>query len=181
MKPCLFLDRDGIVIENVPYSNDPGAVVLFKGITSLISRARQLGFLVICVTNQSGIGRGWVTLEAYHAITARMLELLGAEGCRFDAIYYAPYFEKAQDPRWLENPEWRKPGAGMLEQACLDFQIELAKSVIVGDRCSDVEAGFRAGVPRRILVASADFPDEIKAVPPGIEFQVVQSLDEINM
>jgi D-glycero-D-manno-heptose 1,7-bisphosphate phosphatase len=178
-KPCLFLDRDGVIIQNVPYATSPGTVVLREGIGALIQRARAKGFLVICVTNQSGIGRGWVSLEAYEAITARMNELLKLEACTLDAIYFAPYYDKAQDPKWLEKPDWRKPAPGMILQACADHAIDLQKSLFVGDRGSDLEAAKNGRVARPILVEVPDYPNEAQKAPAGIQFEFYRTLYEI--
>ena len=92
-KPALFLDRDGVIITNVPYSNDVETVSLIPGAADLIIQARKNAYLVIVVTNQSGIGRGWVQLESYELITQRMESLLLAQGARLDRIYYSPYYE----------------------------------------------------------------------------------------
>jgi len=181
LRPCLFLDRDGVIIHNIPYATSAEPVDLRPGISSLIQRAKIQGFYVICVTNQSGIGRGWVPLEAYQAITERMNQLLAAENCALDATYFAPYYEKAKDPQWLERPEWRKPQPGMVLQACQDFAIDLGLSILVGDRHSDLQLAKNAGIARPILVEVPDYPDEVKAVPTGIQFEFFRTLDEIKI
>lgn len=180
-KPCLFLDRDGVIIQNVPYATSAETVVLREGIAGLIQRARRANYHVVCVTNQSGIGRGWVPLAAYEAITARMNELLKAEASHLDAIYFAPYYEKATDPQWLERPEWRKPAPGMILQACADFSIDLEKSIFVGDRGSDMEAAKNGRVARPILVEVPDYPDEASKVAAGIQFEFYRTLEEIEI
>ncbi len=180
-RPCLFLDRDGVIIKNVPYSKDPETVELMLGIEQLISNAKAKNYWVIVVTNQSGIGRGWLTLEDYQAVTDRMLQYLKLSGAEPDCIYYAPYYEKSTIPEFLTKPHWRKPQAGMFEQACLDFQIDLSKSVMVGDRASDLEAASKAGVTRHYLLHSEDYEKERGLVAPGIPYQFVESLLDIKL
>lgn len=180
-KPCLFLDRDGVIIKNVPYSKDPETVELMLGIERLVASAKAKNYWVIVVTNQSGIGRGWLTLADYQAITERMLSFLKPHGAEPDKIYYAPYYEKSTISEFLAKPHWRKPGTGMFDQACVDFSIDLTKSVMVGDRASDLEAAHNAGVSRHFLLHSEDYEKEQGLVAPGIAYQFVNSLDEIKL
>jgi D-glycero-D-manno-heptose 1,7-bisphosphate phosphatase len=182
MRPCLFLDRDGVIIHNVPYAKDDSSVALVPGIAELVRSAQLREFLVVVITNQSGIGRGWVLEEAYQAINNKMNNLLKVEGCLpFDAIYFSPYFEKAVDPRWLQKPDWRKPETGMILQACLDFQIDLTKSLVLGDRSSDIEVGYRAGVKYRYLILSQEFSNEILKIPADIEFSTILNPTEVKL
>lgn len=181
-KACLFLDRDGVIIENVPYGKDASQVRLKDGIVALLQQARIMDYLVIVVTNQSGIGRGWNTIEDYEVITAQMLKLLSEAGVKaFDKIYFAPYFEQAQDPQWLKNPHWRKPEIGMIEEACKDFKINKSASIMIGDRWSDIDCGARAELHRKILLVSTDFPDEILKMPTGIEFEIATNLADLKL
>jgi D-glycero-D-manno-heptose 1,7-bisphosphate phosphatase len=182
MRPCLFLDRDGVIIHNVPYAKDDSSVALVPGIVELIRSAQLRDFLVVVITNQSGIGRGWVPEEAYIAINSKMNNLLIKAGCApFDAIYFSPYFEKAEDPRWLLRPDWRKPEPGMILQACRDFKIDLSKSLILGDRSSDIEVGYKAGVPYRYLILSQEFSNEILKIPADIEFSTILNPSEVKL
>jgi D,D-heptose 1,7-bisphosphate phosphatase len=180
-RPCLFLDRDGVIIKNVPYSKDPSQVELMLGIGELIRKAKALNFLVIVVTNQSGIGRGWLTLQDYQNMTDRMLELLRVENAVPDKIYFAPYYEKSTMPEFLKNSHWRKPGIGMFQEAIKDFQIDLNRSVMVGDRASDLEAAEKAGVARKYLLHSVDHEKERGLMPSSIQYQFVESLSEIQL
>lgn len=181
-KACLFLDRDGVIIENVPYGKDPAQVRLKDGIVALLQQARKMDFWIVVVTNQSGIGRGWNTLQDYQNITAQMQKLLKSAGVQdFDRIYFSPYFEQATDPQWLKNPHWRKPETGMIDEACKDLRIDKKRSLIVGDRFSDIECGHRASLGRKILLVSSEFPDEIQKMPIGIEFEIATHPNEIKL
>lgn len=180
-RPCLFLDRDGVIIKNVPYSKDPNTVELMLGIVQLVKLAQQRNFLVIVVTNQSGIGRGWLTLEDYQRMTEKMEELLSVEAVRFDYIYFSPFYEKSSIPEFLEKPNWRKPGTGMIEQACRDFSIDLNQSIMIGDRSTDIEAAFGAGIARRVLLASGDLETEKAQIPRHINYEIAQDLRQITI
>ena len=101
MKPALFLDRDGVVIYDSGYAKDADQVRLMPGITDLIQRAQKKSWKVVIVTNQSGLGRGWISLSQYQAVSERMLELLSAQQILIDGIYFAPWFTGA--PSMPEN------------------------------------------------------------------------------
>lgn len=180
-QPCLFLDRDGVIIKNVPYSRDPDTVEILPGAASLIVNARAKGFLVIVVTNQSGVGRGLMSAQDYENITARMLEYLDRDGATIDRIYHAPYYAESVDPRYREQAHWRKPEIGMIQQACLDFKIDLSRSILIGDRASDIQTAIKAGIHRKILVDAPDYPEEAALVPRDVVFEHAQSLREVQL
>ena len=140
--PALFLDRDGTVIENEPYLADPERVRLIPGARAAIGSFRAAGYAVIIVTNQSGIARGLCTPAQYRAVEARVLDELGAG--LVDAVYACPFHPSGQAPFGGDHP-WRKPGAGMLHDAATRFQLDLGRSLMVGDSLSDIQAGAAAG------------------------------------
>jgi D-glycero-D-manno-heptose 1,7-bisphosphate phosphatase len=144
--PAVFLDRDGTLIEDTGYIQDPDAVQLFPGLAEDLAALQALGFKTVIVTNQSGIGRGYFTEADYHAVHARLIELLGPE--LIDAVYFCGDHPDTAGER-------RKPGPGMLLEAAEDLQLDLARSWMVGDRAGDVEAGRRAGC-RTILVRTGE-------------------------
>ncbi|MFA6125120.1 MAG: HAD-IIIA family hydrolase [Sphingomonas sp.] len=134
-RPALFLDRDGTVIDNVPYLDDPARVSLLTGARETIAAFRSAGYAVIIVTNQSGVARGFVSPERYRAVEAAVLAALGPG--LVDATYVCPFHPV--------HP-WRKPEPGMLLAAAHDLGLRLADSTMVGDTLADVMAGARAGV-----------------------------------
>ena len=132
---AVFLDRDGTVMEEVNYCNDPNTVRVFPGTLEVLQRLRQAGWITIVVTNQSGLSKGKITPEQYEAVNAEFLrQLPGA----IDAVYFAPDHPENPTPR-------RKPGPGMLEEAAQEFGIDLSQSWMIGDKAIDVECGRRAG------------------------------------
>jgi D-glycero-D-manno-heptose 1,7-bisphosphate phosphatase len=153
----LFLDRDGVVIEDRHHLCDPAAVELCPGAQDLLQQARQAGWPVVLVTNQSGIARGYFDWKSYEQVTDRLLELLGAEAPV--AAIYANGHGPGAPP-----DSWRKPSSAMLLAAAEDLQLDLSRSLLVGDRLSDLQAGARAGLPWLAHVLSGHGQQERVAV-----------------
>lgn len=142
LRPAVFLDRDGTLMEDPGYVGDPALVAPYPEAAASLARLKAGGFLTVIVTNQSGIGRGYFTEADFQRVNARLLDLLGPG--LIDATYFcAEHPDTATDRR--------KPGPGMLLEAASDLGIDLAGSWMIGDRAGDIQAGRRAGV-RSILV-----------------------------
>lgn len=145
LAPAIFLDRDGTLIEEREYLADPAGVALFPGTGTAMRSLQDAGFKLIIITNQSGIGRGYYTVDDMHRVNARMLELLAPYGVRIEKIYFAP--EAPGQPS-----RGRKPNPQFLYDARDECGIDLAHSYIIGDKLIDLECGWNAGVRRTILV-----------------------------
>jgi D-glycero-D-manno-heptose 1,7-bisphosphate phosphatase len=137
--PALFLDRDGVIIEDCHHISTTERVRLCRGAHELISLASDRGWPVVIITNQSGIARGLLNWEDYERVTERMLTLLGPEAPI--AAIYANGHEPDAPPG-----SWRKPSPAMLFEAADALHLDLRRSVLIGDRLSDLEAGVAAGV-----------------------------------
>jgi histidinol-phosphate phosphatase family protein len=155
---AVFLDRDGTLIEHVPYLSDPGLVRLLPGAPEALKRLRRAGFALVLVTNQSALGRGMLTLERLHEIHGELSRQLAACGATSDRIYYCPDAPVGDDRTIVESSD-RKPGPGMLIRAACDLNLELCDCWMVGDLISDVLAGLNAGC-RSILVESGQTTPE---------------------
>jgi D-glycero-D-manno-heptose 1,7-bisphosphate phosphatase len=138
---AVFLDRDGTLMEEVNYCNDPKRVRVFPGTVGALQRLRHAGWLTVVVTNQSGLARGKISPEQYAAVNAEFLRQLPGG---IDAVYFCADHPDNPTPR-------RKPGSGMLEEAARNHGIDLTRSWMIGDKEIDVECGCRAGC-RTILV-----------------------------
>jgi len=138
---AVFLDRDGTLMEEVNYCNDPKRVRVFPGTVGALQRLRHAGWLTVVVTNQSGIARGKISPEQYAAVNAEFLRQLPGG---IDAVYFCADHPDSPTPR-------RKPGSGMLEEAARNHGIDLTRSWMIGDKEIDVACGRRAGC-RTILV-----------------------------
>ncbi len=153
-----FLDRDGTIIEDPGYLNDPAQLKLLDGAAGAIARLRREGFYVIVATNQSAIARGMLTEAGLAEIHARLSEMLAAEDpdAVLDGIYVCPYHPQATVSEYRQESYLRKPRPGMLFKAAREFQLDLGSCWMVGDRERDVQAGKTAGC-RAILLG--DDPD----------------------
>jgi histidinol-phosphate phosphatase family protein len=154
LKGALFLDRDGTLIVDRHYIGDPSLVELLPGAADSIRDANARAIPVIVVTNQSGIGRGIITMEQFHAVSARMATLLGEQRAVIDATYHCPHW-----PDIDGECECRKPGLGMYRQAAKEHGLTLAQSAFIGDRWRDVEPGVLSG-GFAVLVPSANTPPD---------------------
>ncbi len=145
-RPALFLDRDGVINVDHGYVHRPADFEFMPGIFDLVRSANELGYLVVVVTNQAGIGRGYYSEAQFLLLTDWMKERFKAEGARIDAVYFCPFHPEHGIGEYRRESEYRKPGPGMLLQAERDLDIDLRKSVLVGDKPSDMAAGQAAGV-----------------------------------
>lgn len=167
---ALFVDRDGVIIEDADYPDDPAAVRLLPGAAAALVRARAAGYLLIGVSNQSGIGRGYYGEANFAAVQRRVDAELAAAGARLDALYYCPH-APAQGCRC------RKPRPGLLEEAANRFHWRPDRSWLVGDKLSDA-ALARAGGLRAILVLTGKGEARDVDLPPGEPALVVADLAE---
>lgn len=152
MKPeAVFLDRDGVINEEVNYLGKPDELFLLPGAASAIRKLNQKGIKVIAVTNQSGVARGYFREEAVSEVHKQLAHLLAKEGAYLDAIYYCPHHPEAPLDRYRKNCSCRKPRPGMLETAAHDFGLDLSNCYLVGDKMLDIEAGALVNC-RTILV-----------------------------
>lgn len=139
MKKAFFLDRDGVIIEQVEYIRDPEDVRLIPGAAEALKLIHQSGFLAVVVSNQSGIARKKFTRDELMAVQARMYALLAEQGEKIDGFYFCPH-----DPH-VESCPCRKPKPGMILQAARELGIDIPVSFMIGDRPADVETGIAAG------------------------------------
>ena len=165
--PALFLDRDGVVNEEAGYLFRPSDVHWVEGIFSLIATARRLGYRVVVVTNQSGIARGLYTTADFEHLMAWMRTEIQARGGDLDAVYHCPFHPVHGTGEWKREHVDRKPGPGMLLRAARDLNLDLRRSVLVGDRCSDIAAAHAAGLQAAFLkrgTEAGDCPGTTRAV-----------------
>jgi D-glycero-D-manno-heptose 1,7-bisphosphate phosphatase len=134
---AVFLDRDGTIIHDADYCSDPKQVHVFEGTLDALRRLKRKGYKLIIITNQSGIGRGFFTLEQYRAVETEVLRQLGPG--LIDATYFCP--DTPEQPS-----KCRKPAPGMILEAARDHHVDLARSFFVGDKEIDAECGRNAGV-----------------------------------
>jgi D-glycero-D-manno-heptose 1,7-bisphosphate phosphatase len=154
---AVFLDRDGTLIEDAGYLQDPAGVRLLPGAAAAIKQLNERGWIVVVVTNQSGIARGLLTLDEYRATERRLDELLALEGARIDARYFCPHLPEVSGPC-----DCRKPGSLLYRQAAERFGVDLAESWWIGDRMRDVLPAKTLG-GKGVLVLTGAGRDEANA------------------
>ena len=142
---AVFLDRDGTLLQEMEYLSRPDQVVLFPGVGAALRSLRDSGFKLFIVSNQSGVGRGYFTMADVGRVHAHIADELAAEGVHFDKIYVAPEAPGAPS-------RGRKPLPQFLFDARDEFKIDLAQSYVIGDKLSDLQFGWNAGVKKSILV-----------------------------
>lgn len=161
LRPALFCDRDGTLIENVPYLNDPAGVVPVRGARETLAAWRARGFAIVVVTNQSGVARGLCSRDQFLAVERRVRAVMGHDA--IDAVYACPWHPDGAPPFAIAHP-WRKPNPGMLLAAAADLRLDLSRSVIVGDSLADLRAGEAAGLRRLVHVLTGHGRAERAAV-----------------
>jgi D-glycero-D-manno-heptose 1,7-bisphosphate phosphatase len=147
LRPAVFLDRDGTLIEEVNYLAKPEQVRLLPGAGEAVCRLNRLGIPVVVVTNQAGVARGYFPESRIAEVHARLDELLGAASAVIDAYYVCPHHPDAVIANYRVSCACRKPNPGLMERAALDLRLDLPGSCMIGDKLSDLEAGIRAGCP----------------------------------
>ena len=145
MKPAVFFDRDGVLIEERNYLHRVEDVVLLTGVAAALKRLQDAGLKLFIVSNQSGVGRGYFTLAEVERVNEHLRRELARTGVRFEKIYIAP--EAPGQPS-----RGRKPSPQFLFDARDEFNLNLAESFMVGDKLIDLECGWNAGVKKSILV-----------------------------
>jgi D,D-heptose 1,7-bisphosphate phosphatase len=145
MNKAVFLDRDGTLNPDPGYISDPADFSLFDGVAETLAKLQEAGYLLVLITNQSGIARGLIRLEELDAIHAKLQGLLAAAGTKLDGIYFCPHHPDFSY-EGVTSCSCRKPGSQLLLDAIEDLNIEVANSYMVGDRVSDVKSGIGAGV-----------------------------------
>lgn len=145
-RPALFLDRDGTVNVDTGYPRTPDEISLLPEILPVIRAANAAGVPAVIVSNQSGVARGLLDWQDFAKVNARLLDLLHAEGCAIAMVLACAYHEAGLPPFDIPDHPMRKPNPGMLLLAATMLGIDLGRSIIVGDKPSDMEAGRRAGL-----------------------------------
>lgn len=157
-KKAVILDRDGTLIVDKIYLNDPEQIEYLPGVEEALKMLRDDGYSFYIATNQSGVPRGLVEIENLNEIHRRIGHHFAKHGINIEAFYYAPYMTDT-------NHYYRKPNPGMLLQAADEFAIDLEKSWMIGDKMTDVESGHRAKC-RSILLGNDDSPSDFPEYAP---------------
>ena len=171
MNKALFLDRDGVINVDFGYVHKKECVVFVENIFPLVRAANQKGYLVIIITNQAGIGRGYYTEDDFFALMRWMRDEFQKHGAVIDDIFYCPCHPVHGIGRYKRDSFLRKPHPGMIVRAAEKYALDLASSILVGDSLTDIQAGMAGGVGRLFFLAQ-----DGKAVP---EARTIAGLSEV--
>jgi D-glycero-D-manno-heptose 1,7-bisphosphate phosphatase len=174
----LFLDRDGIINEEIGYLIESEETRFVTGIFDLCRSAQQAGYRLVVVTNQSGIARGRYTEEAFLNLMDWMRGEFEGQGITLDAIYYCPFHPEHGVGKYRRDSDDRKPKPGMLLRAAQELNLDLSRSVFVGDRCTDVGAGNAAGIGKMFLLSGTE--NDLAACSAHGTYETVHSLNEVR-
>lgn len=169
-KPAVFIDRDGTMNEQMGYVNHISRFVLLPGTAQAIRLLNRNGYLAIVVSNQSGVARGYFPAGLVKEVHAHMVALLEQESARIDGIFYCPHHPMGSVPDYSVRCDCRKPGPGLINQACQRFEIDMTNSYVVGDRCTDIELAHKCGL-KGILVTTGYGLGDIEYVLPSKPFK----------
>jgi D-glycero-D-manno-heptose 1,7-bisphosphate phosphatase len=183
-RPALFLDRDGVIVELIPYLHRVEDVALIAGAVETIAAANRQGVPVVVITNQAGIGRGYYGWKEFQEVQEFILIALRNAGARVDGVFACPHHPDATGRYFHSAHPARKPGPGMLLRAAEMLRIDLARSWIVGDRSGDLLAGRSAGLQGGVLVKTGlgqRCTDTALALrQPGFDVMVAESIGVVG-
>lgn len=172
MNPALFLDRDGVIIENRPnYVRCWDDVEIYPQAVSALAAIRAIPYKLVIVTNQSGIGRGLIPASVVDTINHRLITVIESAGGRIDAVYVCPHAPQA-------GCDCRKPRSGLLVRAAAEHHIDLSRSIMIGDALTDVAAGRTAGVKQSVLLRSGRGKEQLQ-LPDAVAMQPLVVYDDL--
>jgi len=163
IKRAIFLDRDGVISpDDFGYLSNPEEYHLYPYTIEALKIFKELNFLLFVVTNQSGIARGYFTIDDLEKVLAKMRSLLSAGGIELDGVYYSPYYKDGIVPPYNIDHIDRKPGIGMFKKAYSEFHFQIEGSYMIGDRISDLGFGRNAHLKNILLLTGNGEKDFIK-------------------
>ena len=163
IKRAIFLDRDGVISpDDFGYLSNPEEYHLYPYTIEALKIFKELNFLLFVVTNQSGIARGYFTINDLEKVLAKMRSLLSAGGIELDGVYYSPYYKDGIVPPYNIDHIDRKPGIGMFKKAYSEFHFQIEGSYMIGDRISDLGFGRNAHLKNILLLTGNGEKDFIK-------------------
>jgi D-glycero-D-manno-heptose 1,7-bisphosphate phosphatase len=178
MNSAIFLDRDGVIIENRPeYVRDWSHVTFIPQALEGLRALRDQEWKIVLITNQSAVGRGYVSRQKADEINERLVEAINHQGGRIDGVYMCVHAPS-------EDCSCRKPRPGLIQTAANDFSLNLAESWLVGDAWSDLQAGYHAGIPNLVMVKTGRGQDQLDLTnPPAVgRFWIVEHfLDFVSL
>lgn len=162
MSRALFLDRDGVINIEKDYVYQIEDFEFIDGVIETLKFFQDAGYLLIIITNQAGIGRGYYTEEQYHKLNEWMVNYFFEREIQITKVYYCPYHPEHGVGIYKKESIDRKPNPGMILKAVEEFNIDLIQSILIGDKESDIDAGISAGIIDTVLVHSKYSTDKAR-------------------
>src|SRR4051794_7454471 len=138
--PAIFIDKDGTLIDDVPYNVEPERIRFMPGAVEGAQRLHAAGYALVIVTNQAGVARGYFAEDALAGVEQRLRHLLAGHGVKLAGFYYCPHHPDGSVPRYTQECACRKPLPGLIHRAASELKIDLTNSWLVGDILNDIEA-----------------------------------------
>jgi D-glycero-D-manno-heptose 1,7-bisphosphate phosphatase len=151
-KKAAFFDRDGVINIDRGYVGNWSEFEFVNGIFDVLKYVAASNFLIFIVTNQSGIARGYYSELDFHDVTGKMLDELKVNNISVEKVYFCPHHEDFGNKVYKKNCSCRKPNPGMINKAALDFDLDLDRSILIGDKVSDISAANAAGIGKSFLL-----------------------------
>ena len=170
---AVFLDRDGVINVDNGYVFRIEDFIFKNDIFDFVKRVNELQVKVIIITNQAGIARGFYTETQFHKLNDWMLAEFKANDAIIDAVYYSPYHAKEGIGKYRVDHFSRKPNPGMIFDAARDFNLDLTRSILIGDQSTDIAAGIRAGIKVNLLIS-----EEKRSALDNFQTHQIEKLDE---
>lgn len=178
MERAVFLDRDGVIIEDVGYLDECSKIKFSRRVSEAIKLLNKNGFKVIVITNQAGVARGYFTEETLQKINGYIQDSLARQGAFVDKTYYCPHHVEGIIEEYKKECYCRKPNPGMIEIAASEYGFDLENSFVIGDNISDIEAGHRAGCKTILLEGegSTGRKGEVALMPDHIALDLYEAV-----
>ena len=157
MRKAVLVDRDDTLCKDIPYCDDPAKIKPFPGVPEAIAKLNAAGFLVLMVTNQSGIGRGYFTVETLEKVNGSLLQQIGEKGGRIDDIFFCPH-------RPEDNCGCRKPRIGLGLNAIEKYNLDPSECWMIGDKDKDMEFGKALGMKTIMVSDTCSFTDAVTQI-----------------
>ena len=178
LRRAAFLDRDGVINIDRGYVVRPEEFEFVDGVFEGTSTLQRLGFVLVIISNQSGIGRGLYSEADLDVLNGWMLRQFEQRSIRIEGVFHCPHHPTEALGRYRRECDCRKPAPGMLLQAARELKVDLQRSALFGDRASDLQAAASAGVPLRYLLGTDGLSRPAPAEPPGLSTAQFSNLKE---
>ncbi|MCG3203488.1 MAG: D-glycero-beta-D-manno-heptose-1,7-bisphosphate 7-phosphatase [Elusimicrobia bacterium] len=156
LKPAVFLDRDGTLIDERGYLSDPEKIFFYPCVYEALRNLHRAGFRLVVITNQSGVGRGYFSLKQLSKINQRFKKILAKKGARVDGIYFCPHHPEA-------GCLCRKPGVALARRAARDLNLDLKRSFVIGDQMTDMNMSSKLNIPGVLVLTGFGRSNRLKA------------------